>query len=101
MTCVSAQVIVSTCNCVRDSILARSQNLVEPDVSESNTGQLRALDLFPDLSDEIDRRITHSETRIKYWVLVGVVVNFLIAVGAAIPVIYASGTIASDIRTSL
>lgn len=67
---------------------------------ESGT-PLRALDLFPDLSEEIDRRIIHSETRIKYWVLVGVIVNFLIAIGAAIPVIWTSGQISADIRSSL
>lgn len=62
---------------------------------------LRAIDLFPDLSEELDRRISHAETRVKYWVLVGVIVNFLVAVAAAVPVVYSSGQIAADIRTSL
>jgi hypothetical protein len=67
--------------------------------NESST--LRALDVFPDLSDELDRRIGHSETRIKYWVLVGVITNFLIALSAAIPVIWVSANIAADIRGAM
>ena len=39
-----------------------------------------ATDLFPELSDEIDRRDPHSEQRIKFWVMAGIVANLLVAV---------------------
>ncbi len=64
------------------------------------TQHVNATDLFPELSDEIDRRVTHSETRIKFWVMAGVVVNLMVAVGAAIPLVFTMGQISRDISSS-
>jgi hypothetical protein len=59
-----------------------------------------ATELFPELSDEIDRRISHAETRIKFWVMAGIAVNLLVAVAAAIPLVFSMGQISRDISVS-
>lgn len=48
-------------------------------------------ELFPELSQDVDRRIAHAETRIKYWVVAGVLVNLVSLVIAAIPLVYYLG----------
>jgi hypothetical protein len=60
--------------------------------------EVRGSDLFPDVSDEIDRRISHSEQRIKTWVLAGVAANLLVAITAALPMIFYVGQISRDIN---
>lgn len=57
----------------------------------------RGIDLFPDISEEIDRRIQHSEQRIKTWVLGGIAANLLVAILAAIPTIFYMGQASRDI----
>jgi hypothetical protein len=61
-------------------------------------GPIRGSELFPDVSDEIDRRIEHSEQRIKTWVLAGVAANLLVAIIAALPMIFYMGQISRDIN---
>ena len=58
---------------------------------------VRGIDLFPDVSDEIDRRIAHAEQRIKTWVLGGIAANLLVAIMAAIPTIFYMGQMSRDI----
>jgi hypothetical protein len=62
---------------------------------------VRGNDLFPDISDEIDRRIIHSEQRIKTWVLAGVAANLIVAIVAAIPTIFYMGQISRDINQAI
>lgn len=62
---------------------------------------VRGIDLFPDVSDEIDRRILHSEQRIKTWVLAGIATNLLVAILAAIPTIFYMGQISRDINQAI
>lgn len=53
-------------------------------------------DLFPGLSEEIDRRIAYSEQRIKNWVLGGIIANVLVVAGAAIPMVFYLGQMSRD-----
>jgi len=62
-----------------------------------NPSNVRGTDLFPDISDEIDRRIQHAEQRIKTWVLGGIAANLLVAIMAAIPTIFYMGQVSRDI----
>lgn len=64
-------------------------------------GPIRANDIFPDLDEDIDRRIAYSEQRIKSWVLAGIAINLLLAISAAIPTIFYMGQISSNINQSL
>jgi len=52
----------------------------------------KATDLFPDLDEDINRRINHAEVRIKYWVILGVLVNVIALVGLGAPLVYYLGT---------
>lgn len=61
---------------------------------------LRFEELYPDWSQEVDRRISASEIRIKFWVVGGALVNFLVAAGAAIPMIFYMGQISTSIQQS-
>lgn len=63
--------------------------------------EVRATDLFPELSDEIDRRIMHSEQRIKYWVMGGIVANLLTLLVATIPMVFYLGQISRDVQTTV
>lgn len=60
-------------------------------------GQTRLEELFPDWSDEVDRRIAASEIRIKFWIVGGALTNFIVAVGVAVPLIFYMGQISRDI----
>lgn len=60
-----------------------------------------AFDLFPELSDDMDRRIMHSETRIKFWIIGGVLANVLVAVGGVIPIVYMLGQVSSQFATAV
>lgn len=62
-----------------------------------NPNEVRGFDLFPEMSEEIDRRINHSEQRIKFWVMAGVAANLLVAILAAIPTIFYMGQASRDI----
>lgn len=57
-------------------------------------------DLFPDAitGEEVDRRIAHSEARIKFWVMVGVVSNLLAAVSVAVPAVFFIGQISQNVQ---
>ena len=69
-------------------------------------GMMRALphvrfeELYPEWGAEVDRRIAASEIRIKFWVVGGAMVNFLVAVGAAVPLIFYTGQISNSIQQS-
>lgn len=62
---------------------------------------IKAEDLFPDWGQDVDRRIAASEARIKFWVLGGVVTNLIVAIGAAIPIVFFMGQISRDIASSV
>jgi cell division protein ZapA (FtsZ GTPase activity inhibitor) len=68
-----------------------------PDRINLNPDSVRGIDIFPDVSDEIDRRIEHAEQRIKTWVLGGIAANLLVAILAAIPTIFYMGQMSRDI----
>lgn len=52
---------------------------------------MKASDLFPDIDEELDRRISFSELRIKNWIILGILGNIVTLVGAALPVIFYLG----------
>lgn len=47
---------------------------------------------YPSLEDDIDRRIEHSEGRIKYWVIAGILANLVALVGIGVPLVYYFGS---------
>ena len=55
-----------------------------------------AFDLFPELSDEVDRRIAYAETRVKNWVLVGILGNVLTLGAAVTPAVYFLGQLSTS-----
>lgn len=59
---------------------------------------VRLEELYPEWSAEVDRRIAASEVRIKFWIVAGAMANFLVAVGAAIPLIFYMGQITQNIQ---
>lgn len=59
---------------------------------------LRLEELYPDWSLEVDRRISAAEVRIKFWVVGGALINFIVAAGAAVPMIFYMGQITSSIN---
>ena len=61
---------------------------------------VRLEELYPEWSAEVDRRISASEIRIKFWVVGGALVNFIVAAGAAVPMIFYMGQISSNIAQS-
>lgn len=65
-------------------------------------GDVQAKDLWPEIvsSDEIDRRIMHSEQRIKFWIMAGVASNLIVAISAAIPAIFYIGQISNSVQQS-
>lgn len=73
-------------------------------MAENNVRQvlphLRFEELYPDWSSEVDRRISASEVRIKFWVVGGALMNFMVAVGASIPLIFYMGQISTNISQS-
>lgn len=60
-------------------------------------GAVRGVELFPDIDEEMDRRILHSEQRIKNWVLIGILSNIGILMGAGIPSVYYLGQVSRDV----
>lgn len=76
-----------------DSVTDRVQRAVD---------QLKPVDpyaLFPELNEDIDRRISHSEQRIKYWVIFGVLVNFVALTMAAVPAVFFMGQVSQSAST--
>lgn len=66
-----------------------------------STNRASLLDVFPDVGKEIDLRVNHSETRIKNWVVTGVVVNLIALLVAALPMVYTLGQIAATFDASV
>ena len=66
-------------------------------MSDAPGAKLLGMELFPDVSEEIDRRIKHSEQRIKYWVVGGIVVHMFTLLLALIPAVFYLGQISRDI----
>lgn len=62
---------------------------------------VRAVDLFPDISEEMDRRVLHSEHRIKYWIVVGILANLITLILAAIPVVFYLGQMTTTASQAL
>ena len=62
---------------------------------------VNAMDLFPELEVEIDRRIAHAEQRIKNWVLVGILTNFIMITAAAIPSVFYLGQLSQNASDAL
>lgn len=63
--------------------------------------QVHGVDLFPDISEEIDRRVVHSEHRIKYWIVVGILANLVTLILAAIPVVFYLGQMTTTATQAL
>lgn len=63
--------------------------------------QVHPDELFPEWGHDVDRRIAASESRIKFWILSGVITNLLVAVGAAIPLVFYMGQISRDIAAAV
>ena len=64
-----------------------------PTTPAAEPRKVKALEMFPEFGDEVDRRIEHSETRIKNWVATGVVANLVALFVMAIPLTYSLGQI--------
>lgn len=63
--------------------------------------RIKATDLFPDLDEDIDRRIAHAETRIKYWVIIGVLANVAALIGLGAPLIYYLGSMQAQASVAI
>lgn len=68
-----------------------------PDRMSFQPSDFRGIDLFPDVQEEIDRSVLHAEQRVKFWVMAGVAANLLVAILAAIPLIFYMGQVSRDI----
>lgn len=68
-----------------------------PDRIDLNPQSVRGIDLFPDVATEMDIRVQHAEQRIKVWILGGIAANLLVAILAAIPLIFYMGQASRDI----
>lgn len=58
-------------------------------------------DAYPNLDEDIDRRIEHSEGRIKYWVIAGILVNVIALVGIGSPLVYYFGAMQAQSANTL
>ncbi len=58
------------------------------------------IDLYPDLGEEIDRRIRDSEHKIKYWVVVGVMAHVITLTLAMVPAVFYLGQISSNVSAT-
>lgn len=59
---------------------------------------VKATDLFPELSNDMDRRIAHSETRLKFWVVGGVLANLIALAAIGLPMVYYAGKLVEQIE---
>lgn len=50
---------------------------------------------------DVNRRIELSETRIKYWVIAGVIANLLAAISLGIPLVYYLGSLNTQTATAI
>lgn len=66
-----------------------------------NPDRVRGIELFPDLSEEMDRRVQYAEQRLKSWILAGIAANLFIAITAAIPLIFYMGQVSRDISMAI
>ena len=60
---------------------------------------VKATELFPELSADMDRRISHSETRLKFWVVGGVLANLIALAAIGLPMVYYAGQVVEQIET--
>lgn len=70
-------------------------------IQEMIDNPVSAFELFPTLEEEVDRRITHSETRIKFWVISGVLANLIVLIGLGAPLVYYLGTMQAQATTAM
>lgn len=52
-------------------------------------------------SEELDRRILHSESRIKFWVIGGILANILSLAAVAIPLIFYLGQMQTQFASTV
>lgn len=64
-------------------------------------GDVKATELFPELSDDINRRIAASETRIKYWVIMGILGNSIGLLTIALPLVFYLGQISTSFDSTV
>lgn len=57
---------------------------------------VKATELFPELSTDMDRRIGHAEMRLKFWVVAGILCNVVGGLAVGIPMIYYLGSLNSQ-----
>ena len=62
---------------------------------------LKAIDLFPGLDSDIDRRIAAAETRLKFWIVMGVLTNLLIGLSVAIPLLITGTRLITELEASM
>lgn len=58
-------------------------------------------ELFPELSQDVDRRILHAETRVKYWVVAGTLVNFVAILIPVVTLVFYLGGIQTQTAAAL
>jgi hypothetical protein len=63
--------------------------------------RLKATELFPELSDDMDRRIELSATKIKLWIIGGILANLVVAMGGAIPISYSLGQMTRSFEAAI
>lgn len=62
---------------------------------------VNVFDLFPTLSEDIDRRISHAETRIKNWVMTGILVNLFTLLAVVGPSVYYLGKVSMTMESAI
>ena len=70
-------------------------------IQEMIDNPVSAFELFPGLEEDITRRIGHSETRIKNWIISGILANLVILIGIGAPLIYYLGTMQAQATTAM
>jgi len=70
-------------------------DFLEIEVSQSGAERQRWF-MDENLHEDMDRRILHSETRIKNWVIAGVLANLLVLIGIGAPLVYYLGSISAQ-----
>ena len=58
-------------------------------------------DVYSAYDADVNRRIQHAETRIKYWVIGGVLANLLALVGLGAPLVYYLGTLNAQTTSAI
>ena len=57
--------------------------------------------MFPEFSQDVDRRILHAETRIKSWVVGGILANVMALFMFCVPMVYYLGKMQAQFTTAL